>query len=51
MRAWSFLIEVQDGLYRIAQEALNNALKHAKANQITLNLKGTLVQGHTGDHR
>ena len=33
---------IQDGLYRIAQEALNNALKHAKANQITLNLKGTL---------
>jgi two-component system NarL family sensor kinase len=33
---------VQDGLYRIAQEALNNALKHAKANQITLNLSGTL---------
>jgi signal transduction histidine kinase len=29
---------VQDGLYRIAQEALNNALKHAKANQIILNL-------------
>ena len=33
---------VQDGLYRIAQEALNNALKHAKANQIFLNLSGTL---------
>jgi signal transduction histidine kinase len=33
---------VQDGLYRIAQEALNNALKHAKANQIVLNLSGTL---------
>lgn len=33
---------VQDGLYRIAQEALNNALKHAKANQIILNLSGTL---------
>ncbi|MEJ2413646.1 MAG: sensor histidine kinase [Anaerolineales bacterium] len=31
---------VQDGLYRIAQEALNNALKHAKANQIILNLTG-----------
>jgi len=31
---------VQDGLYRIAQEALNNALKHAKANQIILNLMG-----------
>ncbi len=35
---------VQDGLYRIAQEALNNALKHAKANQIILNLTGGLSQ-------
>lgn len=33
---------VQDGLYRIAQEALNNALKHAKANQIIVNLSGKL---------
>jgi len=33
---------VQDGLYRIAQEALNNALKHAKANQIILNLTGEI---------
>ena len=33
---------IQDGLYRIAQEALNNALKHAKANHVVLNLKGTL---------
>lgn len=30
--------KIQDGLYRIAQEALNNALKHAKANNIVLNL-------------
>lgn len=30
--------KIQDGLYRIAQEALNNALKHAKANNIILNL-------------
>ena len=30
--------QVQDGLYRIAQEALNNSLKHAKANQVILNL-------------
>ncbi len=35
-----FSDRVQDGLYRIAQEALNNALKHAKANQIILNLTG-----------
>jgi len=33
--------KIQDGLYRIAQEALNNALKHAKANNIILNLSGT----------
>ncbi len=33
---------IQDGLYRIAQEALNNALKHAKANLISLKLSGTL---------
>ena len=33
---------IQDGLYRIAQEALNNALKHAKASKIILNLTGTL---------
>ncbi|TFG47403.1 MAG: GAF domain-containing protein [Anaerolineales bacterium] len=30
--------KIQDGLYRIAQEALNNALKHAEANNIVLNL-------------
>ena len=29
---------IEEGLYRIAQEALNNALKHAKANSITLNI-------------
>jgi len=33
--------QVQDGLYRIAQEALNNALKHASATQILLSLSGT----------
>ena len=32
--------QLQDGLYRIAQESLNNALKHAKAQNITLNLIG-----------
>ncbi|MGB2965564.1 MAG: GAF domain-containing sensor histidine kinase [Anaerolineales bacterium] len=31
---------IQDGLYRIAQEALTNALKHSKANNIILNLTG-----------
>jgi signal transduction histidine kinase len=30
--------QVEDGLYRIAQEALNNALKHAQAHSITVRL-------------
>ena len=33
--------KIQDVFYRIAQEALNNALKHAKANRIILNLNRT----------
>jgi signal transduction histidine kinase len=35
--------DVQVGLYRIAQEALNNIVKHAKANQAVI----TLRQGET----
>ena len=31
--------EKEEGLYRIAQEALNNALKHAKARRITVSLR------------
>jgi signal transduction histidine kinase len=30
--------DIEEGLYRIAQEALNNALKHAQAQRITVNL-------------
>ena len=30
--------EVQDGLLRIAQEALNNAVRHARATRVTVNL-------------
>jgi signal transduction histidine kinase len=30
---------VQDALYRISQEALNNALKHSRANHLTVSLK------------
>jgi nitrate/nitrite-specific signal transduction histidine kinase len=30
--------EIEEGLYRIAQEALNNALKHAEAQHITVSL-------------
>jgi len=38
--------EIEEGLYRIAQEALNNALKHAQAHCITVHLrqdKGTVT--------
>ena len=31
--------EIEEGLYRIAQEALNNALKHAQAHGITVSLR------------
>ena len=31
--------EVENGLYRIAQEALNNSLKHAEATKISISLK------------
>ena len=31
--------DVEDGLYRIAQEALNNALKHAEADVVSVNLR------------
>lgn len=33
--------DIKDGLYRIAQEALNNTMKHARASKITLWLTGT----------
>ena len=31
--------EIEEGLYRIAQEALNNVLKHAQAHSITVSLR------------
>jgi len=44
--------EVEEGLYRIAQEALNNALKHAHARRITVCLRhgeGTVTLEVTDD--
>jgi signal transduction histidine kinase len=40
------LANVEDGLFRIAQEALNNVLKHAQARHVTVSLRhknGTIV--------
>jgi signal transduction histidine kinase len=34
----SLLPEIEEGLYRIAQEALNNALKHANAHNVSVRL-------------
>jgi signal transduction histidine kinase len=31
-------LEIEDGLYRIAQEALNNALKHAQAGHVMVRI-------------
>ncbi|HSJ57558.1 MAG TPA: GAF domain-containing protein [Anaerolineae bacterium] len=44
--------EVEDGLYRIAQEALNNALKHAQAHSVAVQLcheGGTAILEITDD--
>jgi len=44
--------EIEEGLYRIAQEALNNALKHAQAHCITVHLRqdeGTVTLEITDD--
>jgi signal transduction histidine kinase len=43
---------VQVNLYRIAQEALNNVVKHAQAKQVTMILSATpLIPGSTSDAR
>jgi signal transduction histidine kinase len=42
----SLPVAIEDGLYRIAQEALNNVLKHAQAQHVTVSLRnenGTIV--------
>ncbi len=37
--------KVEEGLYRIAREALNNTLKHAQASTITVHLRHALQEG------
>jgi two-component system NarL family sensor kinase len=39
---------VEEALYRIAQEALNNALKHAQPTSVTVAIR---TQGEPGDQR
>jgi signal transduction histidine kinase len=44
--------EVQTSFYRIAQESLNNIVKHAQANQVTLSLSTTpLTPNSSGQMR
>lgn len=44
-------LDVEDGLYRVAQEVLNNALKHAQAEHVSLKLseEGGLVRLEIND--
>ena len=41
-------LEVQTALYRIAQEALNNAIWHARASEVTLSLRFLRTAGKEG---
>lgn len=45
-------VVIEEGLYRIAQEALNNALKHAMASRVTIriNLDGDRVKLEVADN-
>ena len=42
---------IETGLYGIAQEALNNALKHANASEIRVSLERRRTAGCSGNHR
>ncbi|MGD8623464.1 MAG: two-component regulator propeller domain-containing protein [Anaerolineae bacterium] len=37
--------DIEEGLYRVAQEALNNALKHARASTVRISLRHAVPEG------
>ena len=43
--------DVQVGLYRIAQEALNNVARHAQARQVTVALRCSRGESQAGEHK